>query len=354
MQPLATIATTFAVVAILAAPALSAERIYIPLGSDDAIIVIDPVTDAVVSHIDGIPAVHGLAATPDGRFLIAGNYDEWEAGSTKTEKPAGMAEDEHAAHHSMDDEPGAETTGAVESTVSIIDLETGLVGRRVGVPGAVHHVSVDPMGRFAALTQPNQGAITVLDLVDFDVVATIATGPLPNYAVFSPDGQRLYVSNSANNTLSDISVDGWIVMRNVVVGESPEHVVLSTDGKTLYVNNIDDGTVSLVDTQSWSVINTFAAGDVLHGIDLSADGKTIFIAARGDDSLIAVDLESESTTSATLSPSPYHLAAIRGFAKLYISSSDEPKVWVVDQETLSLIGEIDIGGRGHQMVQVSG
>jgi YVTN family beta-propeller protein len=354
MKPFSTIAAAAATIAVLTAPAVSAERFYIPLGSDNAIVAIDPAEDAIVGRIDGVPAVHGLAATPDGRFLIAGSFDERQAGAMAPEKPAGMAEDEHAAHHSKDPAVRGGAGASVVSTVSVIDIGTGSVVRRVDVPGAVHHVSIDPAGRFAALTQPNQDAVTILDLASYTVAATIVTGPLPNYAVFSPDGQRLYVSNVGNNTVSDITADGWIVLRNAIVGESPEHVVLSADGETLYVNNIDGGTVSVIDTASWSVGKTLEAGELLHGIDLSDDGKTIFVAVRGSDSVTAIDLQSGASKTITLSPSPYHLAAVRGLGKLYISSAEEPKVWVVDQQTLSVTGEIEIGGKGHQMVQVSG
>ncbi|MHA1547450.1 MAG: YncE family protein [Alphaproteobacteria bacterium] len=354
MQRASILAVAMASAAILSAPAVGSERIYVPLGSDDAIVVIDPAIDAVVDRIDNISSVHGLAATPDGRFLVAGRFDEWEAGTVETKKPVGVTEDEHAAHHSMDPaRPGA--TGApVVSTVSIIDVETGLIVRRVDVPGAVHHVSIDPNGRYAALTQPNQDAITILDLASFQVVATIPTGALPNYAVFSPDGQHVYVSNAGNNTVSDVTVDGWIVSRNLIVGETPEHVVLSDDGGSLYVNNIETGTVSVIDTRSWSVADTFAAGDLLHGIGLSDDGKTIFVAARNDDALTVIDLDSGRSASVTLSPAPYHVATIKGLGKLYISSAEQPKIWVVDQQTGSILGEIEIGGKGHQMAQVSG
>lgn len=339
-------------IVFLAVPAFSAELLYIPLGSDNAIVVIDPVEDEVVGRIDEVPAVHGLAATPSGHFLVAGSFDEREPGAMVPEKPPGMAEDEHAAHHSTGAAAGADAS--VISTVSIIEIETGTVARRVDVPGAVHHVSIDPTGKFAALTQPNQGTVTILDLVNYAVVETVSTGPLPNYAVFSPGGQRLYVSNAGNNTVSDITADGWIVLRNVIVGETPEHVVLSADGKLLYVNNIDAGTVTVIDTASWSIEGTLEAGDQLHGIDLSDDGNTIFIAGRGDDSLTAIDLRNAKSRTISLWPSPYHVATITSFGKLYISSAEEPKVWVIDQQTLSVIGEIEIGGKGHQMVQVSG
>jgi YVTN family beta-propeller protein len=126
---------------------------------------------------------------------------------------------------------------------------------------------------------------------------------------------------------------------------------LSKDGATLYVNNVDDGTVSVLAVDGQKVEKTIPVGSTIHGLDLSDDGKTLFVAGRGDDKLTSVDLATDSQRSAVLAPDPYHLAAIRGAGKLYVSSAGEPKVWVIDQQTLKVIGEIAVGGKGHQMVQ---
>ena len=139
-----------------------------------------------------------------------------------------------------------------------------------------------------------------------------------------------------------------------MVGSSPEHVVLSGDGATLYVNNIDDGTVSVIDVKSRNVVKTIPVGSTLHGIDLSEDGGTHFVAVLGEDRIVGIDLATGDYRTAPLAPAPYHLAAIRGSGKLYVSSSTEPKVWVVDQKALSVLREIPIGGKGHQMVQGTG
>ena len=134
------------------------------------------------------------------------------------------------------------------------------------------------------------------------------------------------------------------------VGKSPEHLVLSPDGAALYVNNVNDGTVSVVSLETGKVTRTFAVGNSPHGIDLSEDGRTLFVSDRGNDQLHAIDLGSSSKISVSLSPSPYHLAVVRGEGKLYVSSTEKPIIWVVDQITLQVTGEIPIGGKGHQMV----
>lgn len=329
-------------------PARAGQVAYVPLGSDNRLVIVDVKNDKVVGKIDGLPNVHGLAPTPDGRFLVAGSYEGRERGKKAPAKPSGVSADEHAAHHKPTaSHPGAKSSEI--STLTIISTADKSIVRRVDVPGAVHHVAVSPDGRFAVVTHPAEDRISAVDLTSYKVVANFSTGPFPNYAAFSPDGKSVYVSNASNKTVSSVDVAQWIVRWNAIVGESPEHIVLSRDGTRLFVNNVDGGFVSVVDVANGKTVTTIAAGETLHGIDLSDDGKTLFVAARGDEKLVAIDLATSRSRKVALAPSPYHLTAI-GSGKVYVSSSDEPKMWVVDQKTLQVTGEIPIGGKGHQIV----
>jgi len=57
----------------LGAAAQAEPLVYLPLGEENEILVVDAATDAEVGRIPGTEAVHGLAGTPDGRLLIAGS-----------------------------------------------------------------------------------------------------------------------------------------------------------------------------------------------------------------------------------------------------------------------------------------
>jgi len=327
----------------------AAPFVYVPMGSDDKIVVVDAATDKIVDTISGIESVHGLAKSPGGRFLIAGSYTERDVKSESVVKPVGVTEDEHAAHHAAP-APGAITLGSVVSTVSIIQTADGAITRRIDVPGAVHHVSASPDGRFAVVTHPSEGAISVIDLPSYTVIKKISTGPLTNYAVFSPDSGRVYVSNAGNGTISEVDTERWIVRRNFVAGDSPEHMVISRDGNLLYVANVDAGTVSKILTKDGSIARNFKVGGSLHGITLSTNDQTLFVSALERDKLVAFDLKTNEMREAPLSPAPYHAAAIANTGKIYVSSADEPIIWVIDQESLALRGKIAIGGKSHQMV----
>lgn len=348
-------AALVAVAYLAVQPAAAAENlVYVPLGGAGQVLVIDAASDTIRGRIAGMPESHGLAATPDGRLLIAGSLAETTPEQAKLPpKPAGMSESDHQAHHQKSG-PATATSRGNEgvSLLTVFQARDGKILRRIEMPGAVHHTSVTPDGRYALATHPNGGTLSVVDLATFEIAATLRTGPLPNYAVASPDGTRIYVSNAGNDTVSEVDTERWIVRRNFVTGASPEHMVLSRDGARLYVANVDAGTVSELAVEAGTVTRTFEIGGLLHGLDLSEDGGTLFVAARERNKLVAIDLDSGDSRAVQLSPEPYHLATVGGTGKIYVSSAEESKIWVLDQDSLSVLKVVSLPSKGHQMAVV--
>ncbi len=333
-----------------ASPLWADPLVYVPLGATGRVVVIDAAKDEVVDTIAGLPAVHGLAATPGGRFLIAGSFTERAAGTAAPEKPADVSPDDHAAHHAS---PPADTGGgSVVSTVSIVRTSDGSVVRRTDVPGAVHHVAVTGDGRFAVATQPKAGGISLVDLADYGLAADVKTGPMANYAVTDPAGARVFVSNAGNDTVSEVDMEHRIVRRNFVVDTSPEHIVLSHDGRRIYVANAKAGTISEITLEAGAVTRSFSVGGGLHGLDLSEDGRTLFVAGTTETKLAAINLHTLQQRSIPLAPSPEHITTVAGTGKLYVSSGELPKIWVIDAQSLTVVTEIPVTGEGHQMAVV--
>jgi DNA-binding beta-propeller fold protein YncE len=328
--------------------AAATPNVYIPLGETGRIQVVNAESGSTTGFITELSNVHGLAITPDRRLLVVGSYTEVQAGADPSPpRPASVSEDEHEKHHSVT--PAAPDTGKV-SHVSIVDAASRKVTRRVTVRGSVHHVAVSPDGRYAVTTHPGAGGISVIDLQNFEVTATVQTGPAPNYAVFTSDGQRLYVSNTGAANVSEVASGSWSVIRSISTGRGPEHLVLSPDDSSLYVNNVADGNVSVLSLTDSRATQTYAVGKAPHGIDLSDDGTILFASSKGENRLVAVDLATGTQRSTDLAPAPYHVAAVTGSGKVYVSSRTEQRVWVIDQHSLAILDQIAIGGIGHQMV----
>ncbi len=319
----------FAAVTLLAAAAAAAApTVYIALGSANQVIAVDAATGRITKSYPGVDNPHGLVATPDGEYLVAGSM---------LEAPL----------------PPGSSPGAPNSKLFLVHPGHGHVMLTIPVSGWTHHQAITPDGRYVISTHPGRGGVSVVDLQSNQVIKTIETGPTPNYTVVTRDGRRAYVSNSGNGTVSVIDLAAWRVIHTLEGGPAPEHVVLSADEKTLYALNPRAGTVSAVSVASGKITRAFKIGANLHGLDLGDDGVTLFVSSVTDNKLVALDPRSGAQRVLALAPAPYHLNAIRGTGKVYVSSRSDPVVWVVDQKTLKLTGTITLpAGEGHQMATV--
>ena len=328
--------------------------VFVPLGSANAIAMVDAESDRIVSEIPGINASHGLAISVDGTFLLAGSLLERPKGAAPP-KPQDMSEEDHASHHSKGKRVGEEKAvrGKTVGTAYLIDAKERQLLRQIDVPGAVHHALMMPDGRFAVLTHPGRGGVSVVDIHGHRVHKEVLTGAAPNYAVSKRDGSRIYVSNTGAGTVTEIDTASWAAVRNLSAGETPEHIVLSPDERDLYVVNPVSGTVSRVDLMQGEVTATFSVGEDPHGVDLSDDGRLLYASSKKDNKVVAFNLANGEEKSIALAPAPYHITTVRGTGKIYVSSRKSPKIWVLDQQTLALRGEIPIRGEGHEMGMVT-
>jgi len=316
------------VFAIWAAPVSASPTVYIPLGSGNQVIAVDGANGEITARYTGVENPHGLVATPDGEYLVAGSLSEKPV-------PAGASHD------------------TPNSQLFLIHPAHGHVMLTIPVAGWTHHQAITPDGRFVLSTHPTRGYVSVVDLQQKKVIRTVATGSAPNFTLIPRDGKHAYVTNTGDGTLSEIDLSAWTVRRTLIAGPGPEHAVLSRDEKTIFVANPGAAQVSVVDIASGKLTRTFPAGKSAHGIDLSDDGRTLFVSARGDNKLLGIDVMTGKSRTLALSPAPYHLNTIHGAGVVYVSSSKEPKIWVVDQKTLALKGTIALpAGEGHQMAVV--
>lgn len=327
----------------------AAPRMYVPTGETNELVIIDLATDKVIGRINELENAHGLSTSVNTEYLVAGSMQQAAPGMSKSAaKPSELSEEEHESHHGGD---GNASSSGGSSFVSIVHPVHGHVMRRVPVRAYTHHTAVSPNGKTAIAVHSGAGGISVIKLDGMAVVKTLQTGPWPNYAVFTDDGDYLYVSNAKASTISEIDTQNWTITREFKVGNDPEHIVLGYGNNMLFTANKGDGAVSAVNLDNGITHNTYPVGMNVHGIDVSDDGRWLFAASRGEDKLTRVDLSNGSTKAISLSPAPYHLAYIKGQSKVYVSSRKQSLIWVIDPETMQIKNEINLGkGVAHQMV----
>jgi len=313
---------------ILATGLLAKTIVYIPLGSANKVIAVNGVKNKVIATYSGIVNPHGLVATPDGEYLIAGSLSETPL------------------------KPGEPKT-TPNSKLYLIHPGHGHVMSTIPVSGWTHHLAITPDGRYVLATHPMKGTVSVVDLVSNKVIKTIKTGRVPNYVVITKNGKSAFVSNRGGNDVVEISIPGWKVVRKLESGPSPDHLALSGDNSKLFVGNPRAGTVSIVSIASGKLLKTFQVGQGVHGVDVGDNGKTLFVSSKKEGLVTSFNTTTGTEKILHVSPAPYHIAAIHGTGKIYVSSRKKPLIWVINQKNLKVINTIKLpGGVGHQMAVV--
>ncbi len=299
--------------------------VYIPLGSANQVIRVDAATDTITATYTGVDNPHGLVATPDGEYLIAGSLKEIPL-------KKGQAKD------------------TLNSKLFFIHPVHGHVMSTIPVSGWSHHQAITSDGKYVLSTHGMRGAVSVVDLENNKVIKTVKTGPVPNYTLITKNNKRAFVSNTGNNSISEIDLQSWTVIRKLEAGPAPEHMVFAKDEKTIFVTNPRAGKISEVSVKTGKITKTYKIGKAVHGLDIGDDGKTLFVSSKKENKLVAIDTDTGKKRELALSPAPYHLNTIRNTGKVYVSSRKKSIIWVVDQKSLKVVNTIKLpAGEAHQM-----
>ncbi len=128
------------------------------------------------------------------------------------------------------------------------------------------------------------------------VVATIPVGATPFGIDVTPDGSRVYVSNSTGGSVSVIDTASQAAISTITsnVGTTPVGIAVDASGTYAYVANYGAGTVTriAVSTGATSSINVSAAVSGvcanLLNITISPSGTTLYAACQDQGRVVAV------------------------------------------------------------------
>jgi YVTN family beta-propeller protein len=190
------------------------------------------------------------------------------------------------------------------------------------------------------------GAISRID-VSGDSVSSIAnTGLAPVHAAFLPNGSKIYVANSGEDTISSIATTRptsattislpQLCNAGVCVPSVPMFVTSTENGKT-YVANSGNGTVSVIDTTSDVVVNTVAlptfAGSPANPVALAElpNGFKLYSVNQGNNTVTSISTVDDTVLTPNISIGAPPIWAV--------ASSDSRDVYVLD--THGFISVID-------------
>ena len=156
-------------------------------------------------------------------------------------------------------------------------------------------IAVSPDGLRIYVANMGDGTVTVIrkypaippvNIIGFQVIATVNVGKQPHAIAVSPDGQQVYVSCYGTDKVVVIDAATDKIAKSISVGHGPLGLTVNKYGK-VFVANSGDNTVSEIDPASGTVTRSFAVGAYPCALamapDKPADGLIISPAVTGKD-----------------------------------------------------------------------
>ncbi|VVO80324.1 YncE family protein [Pseudomonas fluorescens] len=169
----------------------------------------------------------------------------------------------------------------------------------------------------------------------------IPVGVGPITIVFSVEGDRAFVLNGGESSVTVIDVKSATPIKTIEVGPSPRGGSASPNGRDIVVAH--GGTTSLIDCDTLEVRVIEGASTTVNA-PFSPDGKYIYFCASGDPEISVVDVETLEISSVTLEghPDAYSIVLNPVRSLAYVGDSDAGEVMVLDTKEWTLIKRVKV------------
>ena len=164
--------------------------------------------------------------------------------------------------------------------------------RSASVPGSAASPSVTAARIY--ITNSAGNTVDVIDSSTNQVVQVIRGIELPHGVTFSPDGKRVYISNESESMLDVVDRESAKIVEKVVLSGHPNNLTITKDGRRVLVGIREDpGSVDVIDTKSLERTKSISVDGSVHNIFVTPDGKYAVSGSIENKAATVVDLNSE-------------------------------------------------------------
>lgn len=299
-----------ALVAVLWTGAYAAPAAYVSNLVTGTISVIDTETNAVLTTLQIGPYNGAIAVSPSGgqAFMLNGHID----GSNEVVV--------------IDTATNAASGNAISLSGTWNSLASNLRGDRVYVTEG---------------TSDTPGShVFVLDTIARTQITSITVGSNPLGVIVSPSGQRIYVANNNDGSVSIIdaatnTVDGL----PITVSGHPRALALSPNGARLYATN-SNNKVYVIDTVARNVLTSVAVNSPL-GIAIDPSGARAYVADSADGAIVVIDMATNLVVGSpiTVGSGPLAVAVNTTGTRVFVCNFAGTTVSAIDTVTNMVIGD---------------
>lgn len=152
----------------------------------------------------------------------------------------------------------------------------------------------DKAGKLYVVTKENN-RLYIVSLAAKKIIDSIPLAGEGYACLLSPDCRLLYISCWGCDRVIRFSTETKSIVSEILVGDNPNELLLNKKGDRLFVANANDNSVSVIDTRTNKVTETLnaslypgsPAGSTSNGLALSSNEKTLYV-ANADNNCLAV------------------------------------------------------------------
>ncbi|MGH3498336.1 MAG: YncE family protein [Nocardioidaceae bacterium] len=195
-------------------------------------------------------------------------------------------------------------------------------------------------------TDTDDGTITVVGRFGdkHEILKQIRVGNAPRGSVKFTSTGRGFVSNTSQNTVSEIDPVGLSEVRRIEVGHGPRGLGVVPGDRYLLVSNSGSDTISVVDLDANVELHQIACGRDPRHMAITSDGATAFVSIWGDGHIARLDLRPlaedrvsdvsiERTIDVGATAHPYSVSFAPGEQQLFVANTQAKYVSVIDVDT---------------------
>jgi DNA-binding beta-propeller fold protein YncE len=263
-------------------------RLYVAHTANDALDVIDVMSDQYLHSIPNLTGVAGALVSEDRDLVFTSNRGENSVSffspdeETKSSKvtvgirPNGLSYDPArnlllAANVGDPNQPGS-------FTVSIVDVDKQSLVANVPVPGRTRWTIFDAERDVFYVNIADPAQIVVIDAEHPLKIARSIEIPAagPHGLDLDQDTGHLFCACDSKKLIT-IDVDSYQVIDQSDLSGPPDVIFFNPTLKHLYVASGDPGTIDVFDTSSLKIIETVATESGAHTIALDTDQNKVYV-----------------------------------------------------------------------------
>jgi len=221
--------------------------------------------------------------------------------------------------------------------LSLLDLDSLRAVRKEPAGFGPLGVAFGVDGNVAYVTNMESGLVKVFSYPALELVDTLKVGHIPTDLVATPDGYSLLVANYGKGKWGRLDVldrQKKRVTQTVKVGVKPLAVVATGTGDKAYVANSAENTLSVVSLEVFKVLETITVGDGPNGLAISRNGRKLFVTHSRSNDLWVYDLRRKAVLQKIPLPAgPFRLSLSPDESLIAVACYQAGQVALIDGDT---------------------